>query len=198
MSRPSASRRPAAARTLSLLACALAALPVGGCAGPTHDDVEHIDEALLEDAVPIGARDADASTSPNTLSEAERATGWELLFDGASLDAWRNYKVDTLGAAWAVQDGCLARVADGAGDIVTRDVFGDFELQVDWRISQGGNSGIMFAVTEDAEYTFMSGPEMQVLDNEGHGNGLDPLTSAGSNYALHAPAADVTCTVAAL
>ncbi|MCB9898682.1 MAG: DUF1080 domain-containing protein [Planctomycetes bacterium] len=172
-------------------ALTLVVLSAAGCAA--HDDVTLVDDALA-DAVPPAARDADASLPPNTLSDAERASGWTLLFDGRSLDAWRNYKSDAISSGWAAQDGCLARVADGAGDIVTRDTYGDFELQVDWKIGEGGNSGIFFAVTEDpdAEYIFETGPEMQVLDNQGHANGLDPKTSAGSNYALHAPADDVT------
>ncbi len=75
---------------------------------------------------------------------------------------------------------------------MTVDQFGDFELRLEWRISKNGNSGIMFRVTGEGDEPWWTGPEMQVLDNGGHPDGKDPLTSAGSNYALHAPVSDVT------
>lgn len=131
----------------------------------------------------------------NTLSEQERADGWELLFDGKSLDKWRGYKQD--GApdgppeGWAVEDGSLTRVGPG-GDIITRERFDDFELSLEWKISEGGNSGIIYNVVEDYDTTYMSGPEFQVLDNGAHNDGKNTTTSAGANYALHAPAVDAT------
>ena len=70
--------------------------------------------------------------------------------------------------------------------------FRDFELSLEWRLSHRGNSGIFFHVTDDHAHTWESGPEMQILDNDGHGDGITVLTSAGSNYALHAPTRDVT------
>jgi hypothetical protein len=81
---------------------------------------------------------------------------------------------------------------DRGGDLITVDQYGDFELRLEWKIARGGNSGIMFHVTDDAGQTYETGPEMQVLDNGGHADGRDPVTSAGSNYALHAPTRDVT------
>jgi hypothetical protein len=74
---------------------------------------------------------------------------------------------------------------------MTVDQYSDFELQLEWKIAKGGNSGIMFWATEDDEYAWKTGPEMQVLDNVAHKDGLDPRTSAGSNYALHAPTQNV-------
>jgi hypothetical protein len=85
----------------------------------------------------------------------------------------------------------LARVG-GGGDLITRQQYASFELALDWRVSPGGNSGVMFHVVEDLERTYHSGPEMQILDNGGHRDGRNPLTSSGSNYALHAPPRDVT------
>src|SRR5690606_8102583 len=69
----------------------------------------------------------------------------------------------------------------------TTDQFENFELSLEWKLSEGGNSGIMFHVTEEGQQTYHTGPEMQVLDDERHPDGQNPLTSAGSNYALHAP-----------
>jgi hypothetical protein len=92
---------------------------------------------------------------------------------------------------WEVLDGALARTGPG-GDIVTRETFGDFELSIDWRVQPGGNSGIFFRVGEEHAFVWETGPEMQVLDNELHPDGRDPKTSAGADYALHAPAWDTT------
>jgi 3-keto-disaccharide hydrolase len=127
----------------------------------------------------------------NTLTEQERAEGWELLFDGQTMDKWRGYKMDAVPDGWAVRDQSITRVGPG-GDLVTREVFDDFELSLEWKISEGGNSGIFFHVSEDYDHAWESAPEMQVLDNTHHSNGSDPRTSAGANYALHAPSRDVT------
>jgi hypothetical protein len=129
----------------------------------------------------------------NALTEQERADGWRLLFDGRTTRGWRNYRSDSLSAGWQVVDGALTRVAQ-AGDIVTEEQFDSFELALEWRVAPGGNSGVFFHVVEapDLDYVWRSGPEMQVLDNAGHADGRDPLTSAGSNYAVHAPARDVS------
>jgi hypothetical protein len=122
----------------------------------------------------------------NTLSAQERAEGWRLLFDGRTTDGWRGFRGDAMPDGWQVVDGALTRVAAG-GDIVTTEQFESFELVLDWKVSPGGNSGIFFHVTEDADHVWQTGPEYQILDDAGHRDGLTPETSAGSNYALHAP-----------
>jgi 3-keto-disaccharide hydrolase len=127
----------------------------------------------------------------NTLTPEEKAAGWKLLFDGKSLAGWRGFKTETPPAGWKAVDGTLTRES-GGGDLMTADQYGDFELRLEWKISAGGNSGIMFRVTPDGEETWHSGPEMQVLDNAKHKDGANPLTSAGSNYAVNAPIRDVT------
>jgi hypothetical protein len=132
----------------------------------------------------------DPLSAQNTLTDEERAAGWRLLFDGQSMAAWRGYKQQTMPAGWQAVDGTMARVGE-AGDIITREQFQDFELALDWKVAPGGNSGVMFRVTEDAELTYHTGPEMQILDNAGHPDGANPSTSTGSNYALHAPTANV-------
>jgi len=124
-----------------------------------------------------------AATPPNTLSEAERRAGWRLLFDGTSADAFRNYRKESLNPAWQVRDGALVWTARRAGDIVTRDQFGAFELQLEYRIGAGGNSGLMFHVSEDEPQPWMTGPEVQILDNAA---GKDPQR-AGWLYQLYAP-----------
>jgi hypothetical protein len=134
---------------------------------------------------------AQQQPSANTLSPAERAAGWRLLFDGTSTKGWRGFRQKTAPDGWQVVDGTLSRVRSGA-DLVTVDQFDSFELALEWKIAPGGNSGIMFRVSEDEEATYHTGPEMQVLDNGRHPDGKAPLTSAGSCYGLYAPVKDTT------
>lgn len=151
--------------------------------------------ALLAASAPVAAQQAMKSgdAPPNTLTAEERAAGWRLLFDGETTDGWRGFKLDGMPDGWAVEDGALTRVT-GGGDIITIEQFDDFELSLEWKVEAGGNSGIFFHVVEadDVGYTYQSGPEFQVLDNARHADGQSPITSAGSNYALHAPTRDVT------
>jgi hypothetical protein len=121
----------------------------------------------------------------NTLTEAERAAGWTLLFDGSSLDGWRGYNMKSLPDGWAAVDGTLARVGSG-GDIITESQFRDFELTFEWKVDTGGNSGVFYRAAEGQELIYHSAPEYQVLDDANHRDGQSPLTSAGSDYALHA------------
>lgn len=114
---------------------------------------------------------------------------WGDLGDPA---AWRGYQKEAVPAPWAFEDGTIHLTGGGAGDLMTRESFASFDLELEWKISPGGNSGIMWHVSEDQPAPYMTGPEMQVLDNAGHGDGRNPATSAGANYALHAPPRDVT------
>jgi len=141
------------------------------------------EKSSTQDSVPMkpdAARDAPAPA----------AGEWRILFDGRSLDAWRGFKSDRVPAGWQVVDGALTRVGE-AGDLITRDEFGDFELALEWKVAEGGNSGIMYRVTEDAAATYETGPEMQVLDDARHKDGQSRLTSAGSAYGLYAAPAGV-------
>jgi hypothetical protein len=125
-----------------------------------------------------------AQPAHNTLSPAEQAAGWKLLFDGKSLAGWGSYEAGKPPAGWRVEDGTLTRFEAG-GDIVTVDTFTDFELAIDWKISEGGNSGIFYRAAPGAKAIYESAPEMQVLDDARHRDGGSPLTSAGANYGLH-------------
>jgi hypothetical protein len=127
----------------------------------------------------------------NVLTAEERAAGWRLLFDGKTTRGWRGFRKDHMPDGWQVIKGCLVRMGPG-GDIITEQQFDDFELTLEWRISPGGNSGIFFRVSEEENVVWRTGPEMQVLDNSAHADGRNALTSAGANYALHAPVRDVT------
>ena len=126
--------------------------------------------------------------APNTLTAAERTAGWRLLFDGTSTAGWRGFRMTTMPTGWQARDGALTRVSE-ATDIITTDQYANFELTLEWQISPKGNSGIMYRVTEADSSTYETGPEMQVLDDEGHKDGLSRLTAAGSVYGLY-PAPD--------
>ena len=125
-----------------------------------------------------------APVPPNTLSAAERAAGWRLLFDGRTTAGWRGYKKKTLPSGWKVVDGALARVGSG-GDIITTQKYKNFELSLEWNISPGGNSGIFYRASENDDAIYWTAPEMQVLDDARHADGRSRLTAAGANYALH-------------
>jgi hypothetical protein len=124
----------------------------------------------------------------NLLTSDEQRQGWRLLFDGRTTRGWRGFRQKRAPAGWQVVDGALTRVGQ-AGDIITDQEFGDFELALEWKISEGGNSGIMYRVVDAGEATYQSGPEMQVLDDAKHPDGRARLTAAGAAYGLYpAPA----------
>lgn len=126
-----------------------------------------------------------ADSTGTALSAAERAEGWRTLFDGGSLAAWRGYRKPAMPEGWQVVDGSLVLVTAGAGDIITRDRFRNFDLRLEWKVAAGGNSGIFYRATEEGNYIWQSAPEMQVLDDARHADGRSELTSAGSNFGLY-------------
>lgn len=120
------------------------------------------------------------STAMNKGTETMEENGWIELFNGNNLDGWTSYGQTTAGDAWKVEDGVLhfdanAKKDEGlsGGDLVTKDSFKDFHLKLEWKISENGNSGIMFFVQDDGEYgaPYHTGPEYQLLDNDGHADG---------------------------
>jgi hypothetical protein len=111
-------------------------------------------------------------------------TEWQDLFDGETLEGWKAFKDASPPEGWQVVDGAITRVGSG-GDLVSAGQYGNFELMIEWNVSEGGNSGIMFRVDPTASRTFESGAEMQVLDDVNHPDGQSRLTSAGANYGLH-------------
>lgn len=126
------------------------------------------------------------AAEPNNLSQAEKMAGWELLFDGKSAENFRNYKKDGISEGWVIEGGNLIRQEKGAGDIITKDQYSSFELMLDYKISKGGNSGLMFHVTETEDTPWRTGPEIQIQDNvDGH----DPQ-KAGWLYQLYQPSND--------
>ncbi|MCH8273421.1 MAG: DUF1080 domain-containing protein [Armatimonadetes bacterium] len=132
-----------------------------------------------------------AGPKPNTLTAEEKREGFRLLFDGKTLNGWRGWKREAPPKDWSVKDGTMAlTLGDDSGDIMTSGTFADFELRLEWKISPRGNSGIFFRVSEEFLRPWETGPEMQILDDEGYPDG-NPKTSAGSDYAMHAPSKTV-------
>jgi hypothetical protein len=131
----------------------------------------------------------------NQLTEQEISEGWQLLFDGVSMDQWRVYNQPNIpGESWRVEDGLMVFRPQKTGDwtsgldIITKETFSDFEFMVEWQISEAGNSGIFYHVIEQPNKAlYWSGPEMQILDNENHPDanmGMDGNRKAGSLYDL--------------
>lgn len=129
----------------------------------------------------------------NTLTDSELEEGWELLFDGKSMDKWRVYGYDTL-MGWNIEDGAMVAMGEGGmegegADIITKTQYENFELSLDWKVSPGGNSGIFFNVVEhpDHDAVYVTGPEYQIVDDEGFATPLEDDQHSGANYGMHAP-----------
>lgn len=121
------------------------------------------------------------------LSSVCAAGEWQALFDGKSTAAWRTLgKPADAPVSWRVEDGALSWVK-GGGNLATRETYANFELELEWKISAGGNSGVLFRVDPAAARPPFSGPEIQILDDTTHKDGRSPLTSSGALYALYAP-----------
>jgi hypothetical protein len=135
------------------------------------------------------------SDVPNTLTAVEREQGWKLLFDGKTTDGWRGFRMTTMPTAWQVRDGALRCGMDSGheprpgSDIVTAESFDNFELQFEWKTPAGGNSGVFFRVSEDANAVYDLAAEFEIRDNAAW---TDSPYTAGSNYGLHVAARDVT------
>jgi hypothetical protein len=126
------------------------------------------------------------AAEPNTLTGPERDAGWKLLFDGTSMAGWRGYAQEKPGAGWRVEDGTLV-TSGKKEDLLTAEQFGDFDLRFDWKISVGGNSGVIYRVGLGESATYRTGPEYQVLDNLKAEDNKKPNHLAGSLYDIGAP-----------
>lgn len=138
-------------------------------------------------ALAVGLAAPVSAQENNTLTDQEKADGWQLLFDGKSFDGWHNFRRAGVRPGWQIKDGCLACIDPHmAGDIITSNQFDWFELQLDYNISEGGNSGIMYHVVQVGPAMWFSGPEFQLEDNA---KAADPIR-CGWLYALYQPPID--------
>lgn len=138
--------------------------------------------------------------APQEETLSQQATDdWIVLFNGENLDGWRSYGEAAANPEWIVEDGAIVLDADESttemtgGDLITIGQYENFELELEWKISSGGNSGIFFGVREidGQNVAYETGVEMQVLDDDIHADGGNAETSAGSCYALYAASEDV-------
>ena len=142
----------------------------------------------------------EASKKNNELTEEEIADGWELLFDGETLNGWRDYNGTELTMPWHVVDGSIQATGDGSdlsGYLVTDRQFDNFILDWDWKLGYGGNSGMLYHVVENPFFNvpYVTGPEYQLIDNEGWEKEnaptkLEEWQKLGVDYAMHLPNPD--------
>jgi Domain of Unknown Function (DUF1080). len=157
------------ARIRATAVAAFASL-IGGCSSTPTAETQ---------VVPMSAAGA-----MNSLTPAEQGAGWRLLFDGSNLNAWRGYKEANVPSGWHVANGALTKERP-VEDIVSKEEFGDFELQIDWKISEAGNSGIFYRGSEEFEKIYWTGPEYQLLDDVKAADNKTRLTCAGAAYGLY-------------
>ena len=156
-----------------LLSITLGAMMLAGCNGPSQEGAE---------------ADADGNPDVETPSEAP-----EEFKDITATENWRNYRADTISGMWQMQNGELALTGGGGGDIVTKEQYDDFELELEWKISEGGNSGLFFNVVESdtLDRVYHSGPEYQLLDDERHSDAKIRKHRTGDNYDVQQATAEM-------
>jgi 3-keto-disaccharide hydrolase len=130
-----------------------------------------------------------AQKKDNELSAAEKKAGWKLLFDGKSTDNWRTYQ-NNADDSWEIVNGELHCKKDGVtkrADLITKDEYASFEFQVDWKVSKGANSGVLYHVLETHRASYETGPEYQLIDDLGYEEKLEDWQKSGADYAMHPP-----------
>lgn len=118
----------------------------------------------------------------NVLNNEEKAQGWQLLFNGTDMSQWRNFKKADLSDKWQIEDGAMKLTSGGGGDILTKKQYQNFELLLDWKIAEVGNSGIFVLVDETGNTIYAHAPEIQILDNERHSDNKLDTHRSGSLY----------------
>tara|TARA_R110000851_G_scaffold83806_2_gene182923 strand:+ start:2250 stop:3026 length:777 start_codon:yes stop_codon:yes gene_type:complete len=173
-----------------LIFSAFIAVMVMGCKDKTDKKNMDVDSDPLANSEKV-------TPPPTALIEGE----WKVLFDGSNFDAWKRYLEDGVGDAWKIEDGAMVyyppkeRKKGEKYNLVTKEDFTNFVLSIDWKISEGGNSGIFWGVkeVESLPEAYHSGPEIQVLDNEKHPDAKNgPVRQAGALYDMVGPSEDVT------
>jgi len=135
--------------------------------------------------------------STDKADAVEQSVEWVSIFDGETLDGWKRYGADEIGPLWTIEDGAIKCDGKGHGEgspefggsLITLQSFGNFEIELEWRISEGGNSGILYHVVEKPEYShaYVTGPEFQVCDDPEDKSDESRLNKlAGSSYDMYA------------
>jgi hypothetical protein len=134
----------------------------------------------------------DRNLSPNTLGKNEKKNGWELLFNGTTSEGWHGYNLTGFPDCWIIQDGAFTMTSEGKSenqDIITNKKYRNFAFSVDFKLTKGANSGIIFQVAEDKKYKFPyeTGPEYQIIDQDNWPDPLEDWQICGANYAMYPP-----------
>ncbi|HJT72760.1 MAG TPA: DUF1080 domain-containing protein [Chitinophaga sp.] len=164
--------------TMSVISCG------GGGTSHTTDST-----TVTADTVKAATPD---STAANALTDAEKAEGWALLFNGQNLDGWHIFKGKTSNS-WVVDGGllhCLGSEKDKSdkrGDLTSDSTYENFELQLDWKLAPQGNSGIIYLASEQYDAAYLSGPEYQIIDDNNFPEKLEGWQKTGANYAMGSP-----------
>ena len=119
-----------------------------------------------------------------TIREIQGRGGWQSLFDGKTLDQWRGYSSDSTPRGWTVVDGTIEK-GRGARDLMTRQQFANFELEIEWKMGKAGNSGIFYRGTTEYEHIYWSAPEYQIEDDVNADDNKTTLNRSGAAYAVY-------------
>lgn len=126
----------------------------------------------------------------NTLTQEEKADGWELLFDGKTTDGWHKFNDGKINGGWIVENGefvALGKGGDIGGDIISDNEYENFDLKLEWKISSEGNSGIFYHVVEGEQYKalYYTAPEYQLIDDIGFPGNLEEWQKTGADYSMY-------------
>lgn len=178
-------------------ACAAMLFSLSSCKNGSKKAAEGTAEANAPEYTVVEKEQVDLAQFP------QDADGYYVIFDGTSTNGWRGYGKDALPSRWSIEDGCLKFSGTGTGegqtgeggDVIFAHKFRNFELELEWKVSKGGNSGIFYLAqevttksedgTERYEPIYISAPEYQVLDNANHPDaklGVDGNRQSASLY----------------
>lgn len=138
----------------------------------------------------------DVNSPVNTITDKEKSLGWDLLFDGSDLDGWHGYNGKDASACWRAEEGNLEVFTEGGKEqavgLVTDKKYKNFVLSLEYKLTPGANSGIIFQVAENGKYThpYETGPEFQIIDHASWPTPLEDVQINGANYAMYAPKAE--------
>lgn len=169
-----------------LITFMLAIAVLGGCESKKGADQK-------ESAADNNASTSSETETHNQLNDAQRNEGWKLLFNGKDMDGWRTFK-NKENDSWEVVDGALHCKPDSAAekraDLLTVDQYENFDLEFEWKVAPGDNSGVIYRATEEFDQPYLSGPEYQVIDDKNYSGGLTVTQTSASNYDMHAAPED--------
>lgn len=169
---------------MRIFTAAIISLAIASCNNATEEKVNTDDKTTKLVAM-------------NAITEEEKNDGWRLLFDGQTLNGWRSYQ-NRETDCWGVKDGMIYCKGDDEdksdlrADLISEEQFENFELSIEWKIAPGGNSGIMYHVSESQSAAYLTGPEYQLIDDEGFPEKLEDWQKTGSDYAMYTATARPT------